>query len=37
MFYSKWETEENIIGDLVKIDKKSASITVIKNEKGEYG
>ena len=37
MFYSKWETEENIIGDLVKIDKKSASIPVIKNEKGVYG
>lgn len=37
MFYSKWETEENIIGDLVKIDNKIASIPVIKNEKGVYG
>ena len=34
MFYSKWETEESIVGNLVKLDKKSASIPIIKNEKG---
>ena len=37
MFYSKWETEESIVGNLVKLDKKSASIPIIKNEKGIFG
>ena len=37
MFYSKWETEENIMEELVKLDSKVSSIPIIKNEKGVYG
>lgn len=37
MFYSKWESEENIMEELVKLDNKVSSIPVVKNEKGVYG
>ena len=37
MFYSKWETEENIMEELVKLDNKVSSIPIVKNEKGVYG
>lgn len=37
MFYSKWESEENIMEELVKLDNKVSSIPVVRNEKGVYG
>lgn len=37
MFYSKWETEENIMEELVKLDNNVSSIPIVKNENGVYG